>query len=214
MLHAEHIQKNWENHLKLVKKFISKERQKNILKMYKKLEEIIVMSPASGKEHYHNPFPGGYVDHVNRVVFFSLQVKDLWEQNNANINFSTEELVFSALMHDIGKIGDGEQPGYVPQEDKWRKEKLGELYNNNEDLDFMLIQDRSLYLLNKFSIPCTLNEFIAIKTHDGLYDDTNKPYYISYKPESKFRSNLPLILHQADLMASKIELDLYNKNKE
>ena len=73
----------------------------------------------------------------------------------------------------------------------------------------MLIQDRSLFILQKFGIECSINEFIAIKVHDGLYDDTNKPYYISYKPESKFKTNLPLILHQADLAASKIELDTF-----
>ena len=34
---------------------------------------------------------------------------------------------------------------------------------------------------------------------------SNKPYLVSFNPDSRLRSNLPLILHQADMMASRIE---------
>jgi len=169
----------------------------------------MVTAPASGNVSYHNAFPGGYINHVNRVTLLAFQIKKVWQSAGASINFTDEELAFSAIMHDLGKIGDGNSPGYLEQDDKWRKDKLGEVYKNNTDLDFMLMQDRSLFLLQKFGIQCSINEFIAIRVHDGLYDDTNKPYYISFKPESKFKTSLPLILHQADLAASKIELDLY-----
>jgi hypothetical protein len=43
----------------------------------------------------------------------------------------------------------------------------------------MLIQDRSLFLLQKNRIEMSEKEFLAIKLHDGLYDDVNKPYYMS-----------------------------------
>lgn len=209
MISAETIQADWNRHLSLIDKFISEPRKSKVHSMYTALEDILVTAPASGNKSYHNAFPGGYINHVNRVVLLAFQMKKVWESAGASISFTDEELAFSALMHDIGKVGDGTSPGYVEQDDKWRKDKLGEIYKNNTDLDFMLIQDRSLFILQKFGIECSINEFIAIKVHDGLYDDTNKPYYISYKPESKFKTNLPLILHQADLAASKIELDTF-----
>ena len=40
------------------------------------------------------------------MVKFAQQVRDMWEQNGATINFTNEELVFAALHHDLGKIGD------------------------------------------------------------------------------------------------------------
>ena len=73
----------------------------------------------------------------------------------------------------------------------------------------MRIADRSLYMLHKAGIQVTENEYLAIKLHDGLYEEANKPYYITYGPDTQLKSNLPYILHQADLMASQIE----NKNK-
>ena len=51
----------------------------------------------------------------------------------------------------------------------------------------------------------TFNEWVAIKTHDGLYDDGNKAYLLSSQNDSKLRCSLPLILHQADEMAARIE---------
>jgi hypothetical protein len=48
---------------------------------------------------------------------------------------------------------------------------------------------------------------IAIQTHDGLYDEANKKYLLSFMPEQKPRTSLPFILHQADLMAARIEFE-------
>lgn len=205
MLSAEDIQSNWKKHGDIVNRALPKERVEKVLDMYSDLGDEVVMAPASGKESFHNAFPGGYIDHVNRVVKFSLGVQQLWKTSNIPLNFSEEELIFSALFHDLGKLGVKGLPNYLPQTNNWRKENLGENYSYNQELDFMLIQDRSLYTLQHYGISLTQNEYLAIKTHDGLYDETNKPYYISYNSGAKFKTSLPHILHQADLMATEFE---------
>jgi len=48
---------------------------------------------------------------------------------------------------------------------------------------------------------------VAIQTHDGLYDEANKKYLMSFSAETKPRTSLPFILHQADLMAARIEFE-------
>ena len=48
---------------------------------------------------------------------------------------------------------------------------------------------------------------ITIQTHDGLYDEANKKYLATYMPEQKPRTSLPYIVHQADLMAARIEFE-------
>jgi hypothetical protein len=53
----------------------------------------------------------------------------------------------------------------------------------------------------------TKNEMLAIKLHDGLYDEANKPYLINYLPETKPRTSLIYILHQADLLAARVEFE-------
>jgi hypothetical protein len=84
----------------------------------------------------------------------------------------------------------------------------------------MSVPDRGLYLLTQHGISYTKNEMLAIKLHDGLYDDANKPYLMSWMPETKPRTSLIYILHQADLMAARIEFErewfpkLYGTNLE
>ena len=213
-MEAEQISKNWDKHLAIVEKFISEERREQVETMLEDLSDKMILAPASGKSHFHNAFPGGYIDHVNRVVYCALKTKALWEEMGADINFTDEELVFSALFHDLGKVGDGEKDGYLRQNDQWRQKNLNEQYTPNKELPFMLIQDRSLYILQKFGISLSHNEYMAIRLHDGIYDDANKAYFIGFNPDSKFRTNIVNILHQADYLASKVEYDTWYQSKD
>ena len=210
-LSAEKIQKNYEKHLKIVDTYIG-ERKDSIKSMIKHMEEIYVMAPASGKSWYHSAFAGGYVDHVNRVVEYAVKQSRLYQEMGGTVDYTEEELVFAALFHDLGKIGDGERPNYLPQTDKWRQDKLSEMYTNNPDLDFMLIPDRSLFILQKFGIKVSQKEFLGIRLHDGVFDEANKAYFFSYQESSRQKTSIISVLHSADFLASKVEYDIWKKN--
>jgi hypothetical protein len=213
-LTAEQISRNWEKLLTIIEKKITGERKDKLLQLYKKLEERMILAPASSKEHFHNAFPGGYVDHIIRVAHCSLKVKSLWEEMGAVIDFTDEELIFSALNHDLGKIGSLEEECYIEETSDWHKKNQGSMYKVNSKLDFMLIPDRSLFLLQESGIQISQKEYLAIKLHDGTYEDSNKPYYISFNPDSRLRTNLVHVLHQADFLASKIEYDHWKSSKK
>lgn len=205
---AEEIQKNWDQFNSNIEKYISGERKQKLLDFYKKYEDRVVLMPAAHKKEYHNAFPGGYVDHINRVVSAALKMYDVWAEFGADMDtFTTEELIFSAINHDLGKIGSAEYESYIPQTDKWRKDKLGEDYMFNKNLEFASVPDRGLFMLQSHGIIYTFNEMLAIQTHDGLYDDANTKYLKAFMPEQKPRTSLPYILHQADLMAARIEFE-------
>ena len=207
-LTAEQIKGNWDEFLGYIKTYISSPRKEKLLEFYTKYEDRLVLMPASHKTQYHNCFPGGYVDHVNRVVKGALATHKVWEEFEADTStYTIEELVFSALNHDLGKMGDEEQDSYIPQTDKWRKDKLGEDYMFNNKVPFASVPDRGLFLLQSHNIKYTFNEMVAIQTHDGLYDPANEKYLKGWMPEQKPRTSLPFILHQADMMAARIEFE-------
>jgi hypothetical protein len=104
-------------------------------------------------------------------------------------------------------MGDEENEAYIPQDDQWRKEKLGEDYKFNDKLEFMSVPDRGIHLLMSHGVMMSRNEWLAIKLHDGLYDEANKSYLMSWSPETKPRTSLIYIIHQADLMAARIEFE-------
>ena len=207
-LTAEQIQGNWDTFTSNIKTHITGDRKQALLDFYNKYQERIMLMPAAHKKEYHNSFPGGYVEHVNRVVRCALKQAKLWEEEGCDMStFTTEELVFSAINHDLGKMGDEDNESYIPQTDKWRREKLGEDYMFNKQVPFSSVPDRGLFMLQSHGVIYTFNEMLAIQTHDGLYDAANEKYLKAYMPEQKPRTSLPFILHQADLMAARIEFE-------
>ena len=205
-LTAEQIQSNWEIFLDNIKIHIPENRGEQLLNFYKRYEERIILMPAAHKKEYHSAFPGGYVDHVNRVVRCALKQYELWKEEGADVStFTLEELVFSAINHDLGKMGDKDHEAYIPQTDQWRRDKLGEDYMFNKKLAFASVPDRTLFLLQQHDITYSFNEMVAIQTHDGLYDAANEKYLKGYMPEQRPRTALPFILHQADMLAARVE---------
>lgn len=207
-LSAEQIQENWKILMGLIDKYISEPRKTKLKAFYEKYQDRIILMPASHKKEYHNSFPGGYVEHVIRVIQAALEINQVWGKFGVDSStYTIEELVFSALNHDLGKLGDEEHDAYITQTDQWRRDKLGEEYTFNTQLEFMSVPDRSLHLLYSHGIEISKNEMLTIKLHDGLYDDANKPYLINWLPEQKPRTSLIFIVHQADLLAARVEFE-------
>ena len=206
-LTAEQIQENWKEFTAYIDVYIQSPRREKLQEFYKKFEEDLILMPASHKTAYHNAFPGGYIDHVNRVIRGALATARLWEEFGVEKNYTEEELVFSAMNHDLGKMGNGEEVAYLPSQDDWRKKNLGEMYQYNKKLTYMSVPDRSIKLLIDNGINLTENEWMTIKLHDGLYDPANEPYLKNFMPELKPRTSLIFIIHQADLMAARIEFE-------
>ena len=207
-LTAEQIQSNWERFIGYIETYIASPRKEKLIEFYEKYQERVMLMPAAHKKEYHNAFPGGYVEHVNRVVEGALKFYNVWcEFEMDRSTFTIEELVFAAINHDLGKMGNEEHESYIPQTDKWRKEKLGEDYMFNKQVPFASVPDRGLFMLQSHGVQYTFNEMLAIQTHDGLYDEGNKKYLHAFMPEQKPRTSLPFILHQADLMAARIEFE-------
>ena len=206
-LTEQQIQDNWNRLRDIIGKTFSGERLDKLNTMYDYFEDRMVVAPASAKEHYHNACVGGYVEHVLHIIDFSQEIKKLWEKNGANIDFTEEELIFAAMHHDLGKVGDLEHDYYVINESDWHRKNQGKIYNHNPQLPFMTVTDRAIYLLQHFGISMSTNEYLGLKLTDGMYEQANEKYLKTFLPETGLRGHIARILHQADVMATFIEGD-------
>ena len=213
-LTSEQIQENWNKLRELITNTFEGERLEKLNKMYDYFEDRMCLAPASGKEHFHNAHVGGYVEHVLHVIDCAVQIKKLWEDNNATINFSDEELIFAAMHHDLGKVGDMDKDYYVPQESEWHRKNQGSIFTHNGELQYMTVTDRAIFLLSQFEISMTEWEYVGLRLTDGLYEDANKSYYMSYNKDFSLKSNIAYILHQADSMATHIEGDEWKRAEQ
>jgi predicted HD phosphohydrolase len=213
-LTEQQIVDNWNKLMKLIEDTFEGERKEKLLKMYEYFENRMSIAPASGKAHYHNAMVGGYVEHVLHVTDCAVQIKKLWESNGAEINFTDEELIFAAMHHDLGKVGDLEEDYYIPQDSDWHRKNQGSIFKHNPKLQYMSVTDRAIFLLGHFQIPMTEWEYIGLRLTDGMYEEANKTYYMSYNPDWALKSNIAYILHQADMMATHIEGDEWKRADE
>lgn len=205
----EELQQNYNNFLEAVKRTFDGERLEKLLHMYSEdeLGENLMVSPASGNVNYHNAYDGGYIDHIMNVVKNSLKVKELYKSIGGVINFTDEELLFSAFHHDLGKLGDKGEVHYLPNDSEWHIKNRGEYYMSNPELSYLTHTDRTFFLLNKYGIQYTENEYFGIKLTDGMYDEDNVKYYKVFNPDNYLQSNIQYILHWADHMSTCKERD-------
>jgi len=222
-LSAEQLQNNWQILMKIIDTSISKDgpqnqfpdRKKKLLKMYNDLQERIMLAPASSQEDFHNCFPGGYLDHILNITSFATKLYNMWKDKGASVDdYCLEEIIFSAMHHDLGKVGDLEQEHYIPNPSDWHRKNQGKNYTSNPNLQFMSPPDRGIWILNQYGIKITTNEMLGIKLADGMYDDGNIQYLKTFSIEKRLKSNLPYIIHQADMMATRIEYERWVNYKK
>ena len=215
MLEAEKINQNWEMYRSKVNDLFPT-RKDQLNKMYDDFEERIAMMPASSMAHFHNAFAGGYIDHVLRVMECTETLYNTWESLGADMSgYTKEELMFAAMHHDLGKVGfpgDGNEVYQIETSD-WHRKNMGRLYKHNENIPFTMVPDLSIWLLQKYEVSMSWNEYQAIKIHDGMYDDSNKPYFVARSEKAKLKTNMAIILHHGDHMAAQIEYERWRNHK-
>jgi len=172
-----------------------KDRSKGLSRLFDDLGQEFIEAPASPKLEWHNCMPGGLAEHSIRVVEFLKEILDVFHPETYDIS----TIVTVGLLHDLGKVGDIDNPAYVENESDWHKTNQGKYYNYNDKLlPWMLHSHRSLYLLQKYGIVLSAEEFQAILIHDGQYGSSNSAY-------AQKESPLALCLHQADMQACAFE---------
>ena len=202
----EELLENYNKFINAIKALFKNnpERLKKLLHMYseEELGKELAVAPASGYTKYHNCYFGGYLDHVMNVVKYTKKFKDDFVSAGGVVDFTDEEMFFSAFHHDLGKLGDGTNSYYIPEESDWHRDKLGRMFNHNEDLISNDVGQRSLFLLNKYGIQFSEKEQLGIILANGAYDEIARKMLINHHD---IGTVLPYIVHMGDLFSTYVE---------
>jgi hypothetical protein len=191
----------------------NEDRLNTINSMFNHFEERMSYCPASSFAHFHNSFPGGFVDHTLRVAQFSTKFLKLYSELGFDTSDITKEsLLFCAFIHDIGKLGTVDEELYMFNPSDWHVKNQGKNYILNPKIQYMDINTRTSFLLNHFNIKCTEQEWLGIKLMDGLYNEDNKKYYVRFDDDQSIKSMLPYILNQAKISAVRFEYNRWKNN--
>ena len=107
-----------------------------------------------------------------------------------------ERVNITSLLHDVGKVGQFDKPGYVENILKSGKRSDKKPYMVNSDLLNVPHEIRSLSIIDS-RMNLTEEEYFAILYHNGLYGP------LKYEITGK-ETPLYLLLHFADMWASRV----------
>lgn len=193
-LSEEQIIQNWEKFSSLLLQ-TGDDRKEAIQTMLDHFGDRLLSAPASSRTEYHNCFVGGLVEHSLRVLKNCTRLMKVAPDIYKDI--PEESVVFAALLHDLGKVGDLEHDRYLPQTNNFYRER-GNLYEMNHAMPYSTVPHASMFILQHFGIKTTWAEWQAILLNDGMILPENKPYSMHETP-------LALLVHQADRLACQQE---------
>jgi hypothetical protein len=214
-LSEEQLKENYDAFIDFVSTSFSGDRKDKLLSLYTDDDYAfrLMTAPASGKQHFHYAHIGGYIQHIANVEKASRGTSKIYQAMGGTVDWDDEERAFAALHHDLGKLGNEDGPYYVPQRDNWHREKRGETFKHNPDVQFWNVTDNALYILQRRGIVVSWRETLAIKLSDGMYDDGNAFYYKTFNPDQCLRTNLPYIIHTADFLSCHAENDQWKRTQ-
>lgn len=135
---------------------------------------------------YHCNYKGGLVEHTLNVIEHALKLADTFKSK-----VSKESIVLCACGHDTGKAYEY----YVNNLLKSGKVSGSKPKKINPSLMIKSHAMRSLTIMSKF-FTLTESEKVAILSHDGWYENTNREYMLAL-------DELLYIIHSADLYVAR-----------
>jgi len=172
--------------------------------MVKQVLPLMRDAPASGTVRYHGAWAGGLLIHTVEVMKMALTLAETLGPEFLKIeqrNDFRRSVAKAAFLHDIGKIGDGEKPYYIPQDNEWRKTNLGERYTINRDLDeltYLPIPLRGTWMAQKFGVYLSPEETQAIVSSDGPQTEMGRVV------STFLETPLTILIHVSDKWVSQV----------
>lgn len=172
---------------------LKKTKREGINALIEYMEECgFFEAPCSSQYHLSCEF--GLVQHTRNVMEIAEKI-GIALYGGAEYNKIQDSVVISAILHDLGKMGQFEKPLYIPN--LLKNGEVGKKpYITNPDLLNIPHEVRSVVIASMY-IDLTEEEQFAILYHNGLYGDFK--YEISGK-----ETPLYLIIHFADMWASRV----------
>ena len=171
-INVEDLQKKWEKFDGLCRRL----SDQGLNRLLDDIGQRLVVCPASTKLDQYGACPGGMIDHALSVTTVMRKLNGAmgWELPIASI-------IKVGLLHDLGKVGDLENDYFVEQTSDWHRDKLGQMYKFNEDLNKMAVSHRTLWLLQKYGVELSNNEWLAVQLAQGSHFEENR-FYVGHEP--------------------------------
>jgi hypothetical protein len=203
MLSEEQLVQNYEKYSSLLLQS-GEQRSSELGDLLNHLGDRLVLCPASIKKSHHSCFPGGLIDHSLRVLKNCSRLMKVAPDLYGDV--PEQSVVFTALLHDLGKVGDLTHDRYIPQTNDYYA-KRGNLYEINHEMVASTVGHASIFMLQHFKIMMSYDEFQSIIIGDDLQNSEENNIY-------KMReTSLTLLIQQSNRISCEQEKLISHKSK-
>jgi len=171
-LSLDEIENNWS----VFEKLCGRLSDHNLNHMLESLGERLSTCPASARLDQYNAHPGGLIQHSLDVTSAMRKINE-----SHDLGLKTSSILKVGLLHDIGKVGSVERDHFISQDSDWHREKLGQMFKFNDELNRMSTSHRSLYLLQSFGVTMSSDEWISVQLAAGSHFEENR-FYVGHEP--------------------------------
>jgi len=163
------------------------------------IEKLICLMDVNGfftapcSTQYHLAVDGGLAEHSLNVYTVMTHLADTLAMGEID----DETIIITAILHDLGKMGDFEKPNYVENVlKKTGKRSESKPFETNKALCYVPHEIRSAIIAQRF-IKLTEEEEHAIIYHNGMYSELKYSF-------QGHETRLDLLLHFADMWCSRV----------
>ena len=146
MLNKEQIENN-------KKKLLETSEKYDVLTsdLLKFLGDDLFTSPASTTLDMYGAYPGGLIEHVFTASKYAVKVNSILPEN---LQQPINSILKCTILSQIGKVFL-----FVPNESEWHRNKLGKMYEFNDDLVSMRVGERSAYYCSLHGVKLNEEEY-------------------------------------------------------
>ncbi len=127
----------------------------------------------------------------------------LLQEQGLQINFTRQELLTSLILFNIGALGQPQSPLYLASGNKYQIDR-GNFYEYSNDVKFMRGMDRTFFMLQKFEIKLSYNEYLGIRLAYGPYDESSDSYFNMQQQSLQNKNTMFYIVYTANMLSSVI----------
>lgn len=167
----EKVKKNWTTLLECVSKIQDDTKRDRLYTLLSAQRDRLIVSPASTQHKYVGCYMGGLVKTTLQMIKLAIGVNAQYPKP-----VSTDSVITCAVLCQVGKIGSEDEGLYLELNSQWHNDR-GIMYSLNENLNNIDFSVRSLWWANKYEIPLTEDELVALASMSSMLSSSNQSTY-------------------------------------
>lgn len=118
----------------------------------------VASCPCASNISYHGAYPGGMVEYCLKVYDIMLSLNN---SRSDDKKIPSASIATVSLLGGLGYLGTVKEPLFLDETSLWHKKNKGDNYKFNQNLSYMSVNHRTLFILQGIGFKLSNDEFLS-----------------------------------------------------